>query len=95
MFEGTNLYGTSGDGSTLKRELLQVVEVATYYTLEAKFYPGEKIDFYVNGDLKGTITTNLPAGALYANTVMNMGLFNNEATENHVYVGYFEYWQEA
>lgn len=57
-------YGYSSDGSTLSDvDLNTVVALNTLYTFEAIFDPdGGYILFFINGELKGTKSTNLPTG---------------------------------
>lgn len=61
---GLTLYSSSYDGTTLAQTALQTVTkwYNTYRTLSAIFYPGVKIEYWVDGILLLTQTTNLPAG---------------------------------
>jgi len=59
------IYGSTG----LEAETavtLQPYMLGAFYLLEWDWYPGEKCDFYVDGVLQGTSTTNLPDGAMGA-----------------------------
>lgn len=55
---GTIKGQTTGSGTTTLN--ISTVADNTYVTLEYRYYPGNRVDFYVNDKLEGTITTNLP-----------------------------------
>lgn len=51
----------TGSGSRSKVTILSPIAVDTFYVLDARFFPEiGKVEYYIDGVLKGTITTNLP-----------------------------------
>jgi hypothetical protein len=55
------LYGFSWNGSTSTDISLHTVRQDYVYLITIEFVPGQNIKFYVDGSLKGTITSNLPS----------------------------------
>lgn len=45
---------------------------------------GSKIEFYFNGVLKATHTTNLPTGSMTANSLYGVGLYGISGTDNDI-----------
>ena len=76
---GTNLYGTVADGST---ESTLSLGAWSSGRLECVFTPGQECRFYVNGEDKGAITTNLPSGTLHADYFFDVSLMNAAAAHN-------------
>lgn len=68
-FANSKIHGRTrkSDGSYTLTEL-QSFNANTEYILRADYYPNDKIEFYVDGELKQTVTTNLPDE--------DMGVFN-------------------
>lgn len=67
--DGTEeLYATWGDGTTAGEQLISGVtpDTTTPIRLYARVFSGASIEFYVNGVLKYTATTNVPAGDITA-----------------------------
>ncbi len=61
----------------------------------AIFYPAVKVDFYVNGTLEATITTNLPTGTSNADYIIGFNLDNNSTTNNvNIRLNHFQLYQE-
>lgn len=57
-----NMYATCYKKGQKSRFLLQEgVADADDYILEIRFFPGERADFYLNKELRGSITNNLPS----------------------------------
>lgn len=50
--------------------------------LEAIFYPGDRVDFWVDGVLEQTLATNLPAGADRADIIAYLRVDNNSTASN-------------
>lgn len=59
------VYAHSNDGGSASYTDVEMsgVTASAYNAYSIKYYHGEKAEFYVNGVLKATITTNLPADA--------------------------------
>ena len=58
--EGNTLYGHSRDASGSSQIGLKTITAGETLTLEAVYYSGSRIEFYVNGELLGTKTDYLP-----------------------------------
>lgn len=95
----TSLYGVVNGGSE-STVLLQTVANATAYIVEARYFPGDKIIFYVMNNTtrrmeeKGTLNTNLPS-PINTNTETFYG-FEITRTDNHTVQllgSFFEYLQ--
>ena len=97
--ENGKLYGSStsppdGTPSTMV-ELLPRIAPDKYYIWEVRYNPAiPKAWFLVNGELKGTITTNLPKGKTRAAQVT---IFNKTLTADARYLWITEllWWQEG
>jgi len=73
------VYGSVGDGNYQSTVELTTFPGTLTRRLSFKFYPGEKVEFYLDGSLAGTITTNLPSGALASPYVFNASIYNSAA----------------
>jgi len=81
--DGATLYATVADG--VGESILNLGTLSSrFYELEAVFTPGVECRFYVNGEDKGAITTNLPSGTGYAELVFMASIFNREAAEKEM-----------
>lgn len=86
------IYGVSGDNSTETETSLSTTLVAnTTYLMEIDFLSGTNAKFYIDGSLKATITTTLPACTsgdsmryMFASDIRNSGA--SSATEISVFV---------
>ena len=58
--EGNTLYGNSRYQNNESQISLKTITAGEELTLEAIYYSGSRIEFYVNGELLGTKTDNLP-----------------------------------
>lgn len=77
FIDDSTLYGTCANGTSQTTVALMTITtnhpttVDPIYFVEARFYPGSKVEFYVKTDYsgvfihRGTITTNLPKGAMF------------------------------
>lgn len=93
-----SLYGTCADGTTSSSVLLGTVGTGVVYTITAKFYPAEKIDFYVKGGafgsgVIGTITTNLPSGVTDAEKFLGIKHTTTGAATKELRLSYYDFWQ--
>lgn len=53
-------------------------------TFEAIFTPGVKVDFYIDGVLKGTITTKLPTGTNDSDQMLFMSVASTDAADHQI-----------
>lgn len=101
-FNGTTLKGSSSNINTVASNAVTLATLATLktYELEAVLFPGEKVIFYINGEEKGIVTTDIPigwtvaAGYLPNNFFYNWMIKTTDAGAKSVSVGLFEYIQE-
>lgn len=66
-FEQANaaLKAVSADGTATTTKTLNVtLDTSKFYKLETVLYPGERIDFFLDGVLATTINENIPSGAM-------------------------------
>jgi len=62
---------------------------------EAVFIPGTKVDFYIDGVLKGTRTTSLPSGTTDANKLVLFFLLNGAAVQHALAFSHVRAYQET
>jgi len=95
VLEGTTLYGFAANGSTItKLSLMTGVSEDTTYELIADFTAGTNVNFYVDGTLEGTITTNLPTGAADLGYLLTFESYNRSSTsDSRMYVQYAKFEQ--
>lgn len=86
------IYGLTSDGTTINKVSLQSYVANTFYAMEGRFYPGNKCDFYVNGNLLGTSTINLPKTAPTILFDDNIQTLTNAARTS--YTSHFEFIQK-
>lgn len=67
----------------------------TAYDFEIRYFPGEKVEFYINDVLKGTISDDLPSGVSEAGILMYIRIGNDGAVEREIRLSYFDFWQEG
>lgn len=64
--------------------------------LEAIFFPGDKVEFWVDGVLEQTLNTNLPTGTTAADYVAYLKVDNNSTTNNaEIEFSNIQVYQEA
>jgi len=104
FIDDDKLYGSCADGTT--QTTLELFTISTnhptsvdpIYFVEARFFPGEKIEFYVkvNYDsefvLQGTISTNIPTGAMFEWLGARVKTTDTNASE--LRFGHMEYVQK-
>jgi len=72
------------DGSTQNHSLIQTFSAGDSFVLKAKHYPGDRVDFYVNGSNVGSLSSNLPSGDLWRAYVLTCYLTNTEAVDKRI-----------
>ncbi len=94
----STLYGVTGNGTSETTITLGSITANDAYTLEARLYPGSRVDFYIsdidNSNLKnkGSITTTIPSGLISA--WLDLLIKTNTAASKYIYVNYMEYIQK-
>jgi hypothetical protein len=61
--------------------------------VEVVFTPGSKAEFYVNGSLTNTVTTNLPSGANSKDIPLDFGIKTTNTLNKSIYIGDFIFTQ--
>jgi len=72
------------DGATQNHSLIQTFATGDEFVLEAKHYPGDRVDFYVNGSSVGSLSSNLPSGDIYRSQILSATLTNTEAADKRI-----------
>ena len=80
------LYATVADGTTEKAVAIKTLTGAWQADLEAILFPGGKCEFYIDGVLAATITTNLPTGTSSAYQLFRANIYNTEAAQKVLYI---------
>ncbi len=94
--DNNQLYGVAGKiygGSS--SVLLLTFTTASGFDLEARFEPGVKCEFFVDGVKKGEITENLPEGVDNASRLLFIRVETRENQNKYICVSYWDFWQEA
>ena len=100
---GEDSYGFFMDDATLKgfaqtapgsrtTTVLMTPATGTTYTLDARFYPGNKVEFFVDGIPRGTVSSNLPTTA--GTVIWDVHVLESAASAKAVFVGSIEYLQK-
>lgn len=102
--EDNKLYGITSNGSSETKVELLTTDVdqgggieAFIYLVEARNYPGKKVDFYVSDagqatlKFKGSSTTNLPSGS--SGTSISFDLYTRTTTAKRAFIDFVEYIQ--
>jgi hypothetical protein len=93
-FRNDSLYGIAcsiEDG--IVGEVLLFNSLPSFYLLlEVVFYPGDRVDFYVDDVLVGVLTEHLPTGSDNAVTICNVYAKTLNADYKHIDLSYFDFW---
>ena len=92
------LKGTSSFNTTTETVTLLTITASTTYNLEAQYFPGNRVDFYVNDDFKGSVSdgNKLPskeATAVYTD-FFTFFIKNTAAEAKIAECSWFEYIQQ-
>ncbi len=88
------LYGTVGNSAAVTTLDLGTITSSDLHSLVASLTPNEKVDFYLDGVLKGSITTTLPSGELDSGILLAFKIKNLAALDESVNAYYWEMWQK-
>lgn len=92
----STIYGSCADGTTQALTAsLGTFSAGNTRSLEARFTAGSRVDFYINGVLSGSLTTNLPTGTLTANFLMDIWIRNQAAAVKTIESSYWDFWQAS
>lgn len=77
------IYGVTGDGtSETELDLSTTLSAGTHHKCELILTSSTSVAFYIDGTLKGTISTNIPTGSTHADVVPYMLLKNSAASSS-------------
>ena len=94
LLDGLAVYGSVGNGSTeTTLDLGYNLSTNSYYNIIIKFIAGTSVEFFINGDSKGTITTNLPTGTTHASWIFGAYAETEQAYVRELWIPYFDFWQ--
>ena len=79
------LYATVGDGSAESELNLGAIS-SGYHELEAVLTPGVECRFFVDGEDKGALSTNLPSGTYRSEDILAASIYNTEAANKRLYI---------
>jgi len=83
---GNTLYATVGNGYYEREAEIATLSTETYYHLLAIFYPGQKAEFYLDGELKATLTDRLPSGTEHADWLFQGSIYTTEDADKVIYI---------
>jgi hypothetical protein len=87
------LYATVADGTTEKYTYLTAIGTNQDILLEVKFTAATKAEFYVDGSLLYTETSNLPTGTNNAGYFLDACLTTNYNDVKNIWIYYWDFWQ--
>jgi hypothetical protein len=88
------IYGSTSGGSETNLSI-GTITPGTAISLEAKFTPFSKVDFYVNSVFSGSITTNLPSSTQFANKLLSIFMTAGESLVKTIKLSYWDFWQSS
>lgn len=84
--------GITYDGTTETETTMTTITANTNHDYEARFYPGYKVDYFVDGIFYGSISTNLPTGTTNIN-FYEFDISTGEDVAKDMKISTFEYIQ--
>jgi len=78
------LYMIVCDGDTENTSSIQTFSAGDKFSLKAKHYPGDRAEFWVDGDYVGQLTANLPSGTSHADRLFYLYVTNTAAADKRV-----------
>jgi len=88
------LVGFSWNGTSSTSVNLMQLSANTPYLITIEFIPGQGIYFYVDGVLKGSITSNLPSDTANADVAATFEIYTYNTTNHSLWVGEVACFQE-
>jgi len=87
------LYGITADNSGNTTLSLGTFDATNFKLLEAKYFAGKRVEFYVNKTYIGKITTNLPSGDTISGNILDFHIITTGNVAKTVNISYFDFWQ--
>jgi hypothetical protein len=89
------IYGTVGDGNNESTLLLDTISEEGYEIgLECVLIPSQECRFYVNGEDKGSVETNLPQGIDGSDMLFASSIFNPQPIDRYIDIFEVRVFQE-
>ena len=89
------LYGETDNGTSgTQLALMTITPDTVEYNLEARYYPNERVVFFVDNVEKGTITTTLPKPLDGAEDLFQIYIETTDAAVKSMELSFWEYLQE-
>lgn len=87
------LYGYVADGSSYDLVSYGTITSSTVYDCEARSDGAGTVEFFVNGTSIGTLTTNVPIGTNFADTMFSGWVRTDEDNVQQMAIYYCDFWQ--
>ncbi len=97
LIHNNALFGSCSFGTAQSTVNLNTPVISQIFTLEARYLPGVRIDFFVDNLLKGSITTNLPTKEVATSVMPFFETYltnGSDASSNGMAISWFEYIQK-
>lgn len=88
------IYGSVADGTT--ESLLTIGTISgppDEILLVAKFFPKEKVEFFIDNASVGVISTTIPSASTFAWKTINIRMTADEAAVKTLKLSYWDFWQ--
>jgi len=93
--DGAHLNAIVANGTNnITIELITTLSTGTDYVLEAKFYAGDRCEFFINGSFINQTSTYLPSGTSDAEKLMENEILTEASAAKKIVISLWEVWQE-
>jgi hypothetical protein len=90
-----NLFGISqANGKETSILLVADFEIDTSYQLELRYFPRDRVDFFIGGDFYGSISSNLPISSENNISIFEAYVQSDDGGSKDMYVEYYEFQQK-
>jgi len=72
------------DGSTHNHSQVRTFTGGDVFTFKFKHYPGDRVEFWIDGTKEGELTSNLPSGTRYRGSILTMYITNTAGVDRHI-----------
>lgn len=93
MVVDATLYAVTRNGGAQTASVLRGISADSLYEVEARFYPSNRVVFYVDRTATATISTNIPTG-VNLQMLGNLSIQNSTTASKAMTVYYYEYLQQ-
>jgi len=92
--ENNSLFGSTANGTSRSTLLLMSNLSTSWFDLEILYIPSVSCQFFVNNNLVGTITTNLPLITDTIQQIFNVWISTLENADKDISLSYYRFMQE-